>query len=99
MRALIDWLRSQLKVEGCNRCPKIVGQITLAEGYGTVYDTRILPTDIVIHSVFSPDSLQKGHRVSVNQLDVGVLTFWVTGDEGVPTVEEPAVHFTVYSAP
>lgn len=93
MRALLDRLRTWLHL------PKIVGQITLSAGYGTVLDKRILPTDIVVHAVFSPDSLQKGHRVSVYQLDTGILTFWSTGDEGVPTLEEPAVHFIVYSAP
>lgn len=79
--------------------PKVIGKITLSEGYGVVHDSRLTPTDIVIHSVFSPDGLQRGHRVSVAQLDAGVLAFWVTGEEGVPTAEEPEVHFTVYPAP
>jgi hypothetical protein len=91
--------RPRVAVQQQCHCPKVLGRVTLDQGVGTVYHPGIAATDLVVFSVFSPDSLAKGHRVSVSQLDTGTLSFWVTGDEGVPTNEEPEVHYAVYSAP
>jgi hypothetical protein len=91
----------------CPNCPKVVGKGTLGPteydppnnrvfSVLTVYDRRIKPTDVVIHSVASPDEMQKGHRVSIYRIDYGILQFWVTGEEGHPTAEQPEVHYAVY---
>jgi hypothetical protein len=80
--------------------PVLIGRITLGTGIGEVHDPRIHAGMIVIFSVNSPDSLSAGARVSVYQLDEGVLVFWShtfdsQGSNG--TTDEPEVHFSVWN--
>ena len=91
----------------CPHCPKLIGKGVLSP---TEYDIvnkhwfsvlrvispKIKRDDIVIHSIFSPDEVAAGHRIGVWQIRDGVIEFWITGDDGYPTTEEPEIHYVVY---
>lgn len=81
-----------------NFTPVMLGRITLSAGEGEVRDARLHAGMIVIFSVNSPDSLSEGARVSVSQLDEGILVFWAHNAQSQQTDDEPEVHFAVYDS-
>lgn len=81
--------------------PVLIGQVVLADGVGVVRHPSIHAGMIVIFSVNSPDSLSAGARVSVYQMDDGVLFFWshtYDSQGSFPTADEPEVHFSVWNS-
>lgn len=75
--------------------PVLIGRITLGPDGGVVHDPRIEAGMLCVFSVNSPDSLSAGARVSVYQLDDGVLHFWAHNALGQPVPDEPEVHFII----
>lgn len=86
----------------CNHpSPVLVGRITLTQGVGQVSHPSIHAGQLVNFSVYSPDSLSAGARVSVAQHDEGVLVFWshtFDSQGSFPTADEPEVHFSVWNS-
>lgn len=78
--------------------PALIGQVVLSEGLGVVRHPSLHAGMLVIHSVFSPDSLSAGARVSVAQLDEGILVFWAHSADPIQTDDEPEVHFSVWNS-
>ena len=81
--------------------PVLVGRVNLTTGIGEVRDPRIHAGMLVIFSVVSADSLSAGARVSVNQLDEGILVFWAhlfDSQGSTQTADEPEVHFSAWDS-
>lgn len=77
--------------------PVAIGTVTLDRGEGVIRDPRIRLESIVLFNVASPDELESGARVVIEEKRDGLLRFSTRiAETNDFTEEEPLVFFAVF---